>query len=159
MTRVNLDGEVEVLRGGLDSVVIRKYIAGIAGGRTLDTGDYPLPTIRAGHVIIRSKETGDYKPMPVVTTNGKADGYKYDKLPADCEYAGVLVSSVPTKDARAAIMYAGEVNDKATPFSIDAVYADSKSVEEVQTSGSFCKTASIREDLKAALPMLAFMHD
>lgn len=32
----NLSSEMEVLNAGMDSVVIRHYVAGIIGGRTLD---------------------------------------------------------------------------------------------------------------------------
>jgi hypothetical protein len=39
----------------MDAIVIRKYIAGIAGGRTLDVSNYPLDIISAGHVVIREQ--------------------------------------------------------------------------------------------------------
>lgn len=129
----NLASELQVITSGLDSVVIRRYGAGIIGGRTLDVSDYPYDVIKAGHVIIASDDETLFKPMPL-----KASGYdQYDTLPGSHHYAGVLVRSV-TKDAPlAAIMYDGEVNDKASPYSVD----------------------SIKAAMKTALPGLVFMHD
>ena len=37
----NLASELQVITSGLDSVVIRRYGAGIIGGRTLDVSGYP----------------------------------------------------------------------------------------------------------------------
>lgn len=127
----NLANELQTIESGMDSVVIRKYGAGIIGGRTLDVSSVATDVIKAGHVIIRSStDDADYKPMPV-----KEDAY--DTLPTGYEYAGVLVRSITKKEPLAAIMYAGEVNDKASPYSID----------------------SIKAAMKTALPGLVFMHD
>lgn len=115
---------------GNDSIVIRNYLGGIAGGRTLDMEGFADDVVKAGHVIIRDIDKDEYKPMPVT-------GGSYGSLPSGCEYVGVLVSSV-TKDAPfAGIMYAGEVNDVASPYPI----------------------TSIKSALKTALPQLAFLHD
>lgn len=130
----NLANELQVITSGLDSVVIRRYGAGIIGGRTLDVSEYPYDVIKAGHVIIASDNDETlFKPMPL-----KGDKYdQYDDLTASHHYVGVLVRSV-TKDAPlAAIMYAGEVNDKASPYPVDG----------------------IKEAMKTALPGLVFMHD
>lgn len=129
----NLASELQVITSGLDSVVIRRYGAGIIGGRTLDVSDYPYDVIKAGHVIIASDDETLFKPMPL-------QGPDYDKYNTSLgsnHYVGVLVRSV-TKDAPlAAIMYDGEVNDKASPYSVD----------------------SIKAEMKTALPGLVFMHD
>ena len=108
----NLASELQVITSGLDSVVIRRYGAGIIGGRTLDVSGYPYDVIKAGHVIIASDDDETlFKPMPLK----ESDYDKYDTLPGSHHYVGVLVRSV-TKDAPlAAIMYDGEVNDKASP--------------------------------------------
>lgn len=82
----NLSSEMEVLNAGMDSVVIRHYVAGIIGGRTLDVSNYNLPVIKAGHVVIRDTSTDTYKPMPV-----KSSGDGYDSLPGSHEYVGVVV--------------------------------------------------------------------
>lgn len=130
----NLASELQVITSGLDSVVIRRYGAGIIGGRTLDVSGYPHDVIKAGHVIIASKTDETlFKPMPI-----KGSAYDKDAISQDSHhYVGVLVRSV-TKDAPlAAIMYDGEVNDKAIPYSVD----------------------SIKAEMKADLPGLVFMHD
>ena len=115
---------------GLDSVVIRHYVAGIVGGRTLDVSGFPDKVIKAGHVIIRDTVNDIYKPMPV------QDG-AYGSLPGDHEYVGVLRSTVTADCPTAAIMYSGEVNDVASPYPVDNI-----------------KTA-----LLAAVPTLVFKHD
>lgn len=127
----NLANELQTIESGMDSVVIRKYGSGIIGGRTLDVTNVATDVIKAGHVIIRSTaDDTDYKPMPV-----KDDAY--DTLTSGYEYAGVLVRSITKKEPLAAIMYAGEVNDKASPYPVD----------------------SIKAAMKTALPGLVFMHD
>lgn len=132
----NLANALKVLRSGMDSVVIRHYVAGIIGGRTLDVSGYNLPVIKAGHIVIRDTETDTYKPMPL---NEKGDGYGI--FPTKHEYVGVVVCTKPTSEPFVGIMYSGEVNDKAMPYSIDA--ADN----------------GIRAELKKALPTLFFLHD
>lgn len=129
----NLASESQVITSGLDSVVIRRYGAGIIGGRTLDVSGYPYDVIKAGHVIIALDDETLFKPMPL-----KGSDYdEYGTLPEGHHYVGVLVRSV-TKDAPlAAIMYDGEVNDKASPYSVD----------------------SIKAGMKTGLPGLVFMHD
>lgn len=128
----NLASELQTMGTGMDPIVIRKYIAGINGGRTLDVSNYPLDIIKAGHIIIRDTANDVYKPMPLATGNEA-----YNTLPASHEYIGVLVRSISKEVPLAAIMYGGEVNDVASPFPID----------------------SIKDALKTALPTLAFLHD
>lgn len=128
----NLANEMETINAGMDSVVIRHFVAGIAGGRTLDVSNYKLPVIKAGHVVIRDPATDTYKPMPV-----NSDGTAYESLPGSHEYVGVVVCSKPTSEPLVGIMYSGEVNDMASPFPVD----------------------SIKDAMKTALPTLVFMHD
>lgn len=131
--KANLAGEVQTFGTGMDPVVIRKYIAGIIGGRTLDVSDYPLDIIKAGHIVIQSTtDETVFKPMPLAEGNTA-----YSTLPSNFQYVGVVMCSKPKSDPRVGIMYNGEVNDVASPFSID----------------------SIKSALKAALPTLTFMHD
>jgi hypothetical protein len=98
---------------GDDSIVIRKYIAGIAGGRTLDLTGYTLDTVKSGHVIIKNKD-GNYAPMPV-------DGDKYAALPDSAAYVGVLYRSISAKDPQASILTNGVVNEKVLPYAIDDI--------------------------------------
>lgn len=129
----NLAGNQIMMGSGMDSIVIRKYGAGIIGGRTLDVSDYPLDVIKAGHVVIQSTtDETEFKPMPLASGNEA-----YSSLPDGYQYVGVVVCSKHKSDPRVGIMYDGEVNDKASPFPID----------------------SIKAALKTALPGLVFMHD
>ena len=133
--QVNLNSEVHKIDSANDSIVIRKYGAGIIGGRSLDMTDFPsgLKVIKAGHVVIRStKDETDYQPMPVTS-----DGNGYAALPENHEYVGVVVATKPVDYPLVGIMYAGEVNDMASPYPVD----------------------SIKAALKTALPGLVFMHD
>ena len=58
--------------GGYDSIVIKKHITDIEGGRTLDMTGYPEDVLYAAHVIISLTANDEkvYKPMPVVKTSG-----------------------------------------------------------------------------------------
>lgn len=123
--------EREIL-SGMDSIVIRNYIAGIIGGCTLDMSSFKQGVIKAGHIVIRDTNSGTYKPMPV-NSNGKA----YESLPGSHEYVGVVVCSKPADEPFVGVMYAGEVNDVASPYPIDG----------------------IKDELKNQLPMLVFKHD
>lgn len=99
---------------GNDNIVIRKFISGIEGGRTLDCTGFAEKNILAGHVII--KKNGVYAPMPV-------NGDTYAALPDGAEYVGVLRSSVSTKCAAAAIMIDGIVNPTIVPYKMDGILA------------------------------------
>lgn len=115
---------------GMESVVIRQYVAGIKNGKTLDVTDYDAPVIKAGHLVIRDTINDVYKPMPV-------EDNAYKSLPSNHEYVGVVMSNTLTKRPVVGIMYAGEVNDEASPYPVDSLIAA----------------------IKTALPMLVFKHD
>lgn len=128
-----LNNDPEVISDGMDSVVIRQHIASIKGGRTLDMTNYAGgEVIKAGHVVIYDTVNKEYKPMPL-----NEAGTGYGSLPANHEYAGVVIATQPAKRPLVGIMYAGEVNDIACPYSVD----------------------SIKSAMKTALPNLVFMHD
>lgn len=92
-----------------DSVVIVSYLEGIAGGRTLDVTGFADEEISAGHVIIKETSTGNYKPLPTTGT-----------IPASHTYAGILVASLKTDKAIAAIMVRGTVNEAYVKYPIPA---------------------------------------
>lgn len=134
---IDLTKDNEQLLTGNDSIVIRKYIDGIEGGRALDLTDYlkvsgASSVLQAGHVIIT--KDGEYKPLPLAT--GAA---AYDALPDGWSYAGILAASINAQRDGAAILTRGKVNasDAAQPFSY----------------------ASILTALKAALPLVEFVED
>lgn len=132
--KANLVNESATIVTGIDSVVIRQYIGGLHGGRTLDMTDFKGDVINAGHLIIRvadGKGGYTYKPMPV-------EGKAYKALPASHEYVGVVVCSKPTNEPLVGIMDDGRVNDKAMPYPL---------------------TEAMRTAIKTALPKLMFEHD
>lgn len=128
----NLNTEREVIGNGNDSIVIRKYGAGVKGGATLNMEGFPHNVIRAGHVVIHDDVNNEYKPMPL-----NAAGTAYAALPANHRYAGVCVQSALKKTPMVGIMYAGEVNDVVSPYPVDGIMAA----------------------MKEELPTLVFMHD
>ena len=133
--KVNLANDPEVILSGNDSVVIRQYNGGITGGRSLDMTGFPDSSVKAGHVAIKvldeDGENYTFKPMPV------KDG-KYDALPSNHKYAGVVTASKPASEPLVGIMDDGRVNDLAMPYPL---------TEEMRTA------------IKAELPNLIFEHD
>lgn len=123
-------GTIESFGFGADPIVIRKYIAGVQGGKVLDVSDFSEGYIRAGHVIIRDTTNDIYKPMPV------SDG-AYGSLPGSHEYVGVAVATKSVKEPFVSIMHTGVVNDVASPYPLD----------------------TIKSALKTAVPTLVFEHD
>lgn len=104
---------------GNDSVVIRKYVSGIPGGRTLDCTDFSADNVLAGHVIIK-KTDGTYAPMPVAAAEGSAKA-SYAALPAGATYVGVLYRSISKENPAAAIMYDGVVNSELVPYDMTSI--------------------------------------
>ena len=100
--KADLVNEQETILTGMDSIVIRNYLGGIM--------------IKAGHIVIRDTENDTYKPMPV-----NSAGTAYESLPSNHEYVGVVVCSKPADKPFVGIMYAGEVNDVASPYPIDSI--------------------------------------
>ena len=132
MAVTDLKGDRMEIITGNDNVVIVDNFQSKRGGCSLDVTGYPKDVINAGHVIIRDTVTGDYKPMPL---NGA--GTDYDVLPANHEYAGILIASIFKKRAFAGIMVRGTVNYEAAPFSMTTIMAA----------------------VKAALPLIYFRKD
>lgn len=110
---LNLVNAKESVIFGNDSVVIKKHITDLSGGRVLDTTGYTEKNILAGHVVITDGK-GTYKPMPVV------DG-AYSTLPLGYSYAGVVYRSVPAARPAVSVLTAGVVNPKAAPYAFDSI--------------------------------------
>lgn len=109
----DITNQKEKIVFGNDSAVIRKYISGIPGGRTLDCSEFEPDNILAGHVIIKTSE-GKYAPMPV-------SGEKYAELPGGASYAGVLYRSIKKDKPAASIMYDGIVNPELVPYKMTEI--------------------------------------
>ena len=99
----------------LDSITIRKHIAGVIGGATLDTSNFSPAVIKSGHVVIKETSTGVYKPMPI---NAAEDAYEV--LPAGHTIEGVVITSTLKSKPMVGIMYNGEVNETTSPFPVTA---------------------------------------
>lgn len=133
MASINLTNEKQSLIVEKDNIAIVDVLQTIRGGKALYVTGFTPAIIKAGHVIIRAT-TGskDYKPMPL-----NAGATAYAALPADHEYAGILIASIPTNKAAAGIMLRGTVNPAACPFPLTAILAD----------------------VKTALPLILFRED
>ena len=119
--KATFDYKKDVVISGADSIVIRKYIAGIPGGRTLDCSDFPDDNILAGHVAIK-KADGTYAPMPVTAAVSDQPA-KYGSLPSGASYVGVIYRSVSKDNPSAAIMYSGVVNPTLLPYPMTDILA------------------------------------
>jgi hypothetical protein len=119
----------EVFGFGLDTVVIRKFIDGIKGGKALNVEDFAEDYIKAGHVVIRKED--DYKPLPV-------EGEKFAALPEGYEYVGFVTATKKATEPFVAIVTIGEVNDEALPYTL---------------------SAEQKAAIKAAVPTIVFNHD
>lgn len=106
----------EIFDSWKESVIIRKYLNGITGGVVLDMTGFDAPFIKCGHVIIRSTKDGEYKPMPVT-------GNAYSTLPENHEYVGICITTAPKDTPHVGVLTAGEVNDKAVPYPVEAIKA------------------------------------
>lgn len=124
-------GTYEAFGFANDPIVIRRYLAGIKGGKVLDTTNYTEEYVKAGHIVIRHKESDTYRPLPV------ASG-QYAALPEGCEYVGVVVATKLAREPFVSIMHTGVMNDVACPYPMN---------EELKAA------------LKAAVPTLVFEHD
>lgn len=127
----DLTNEERVILDGNDSIVIRRLISSVIGGRTLDMTGFPDKFVKAGHPVIHEASTDTWKPFPV------ADG-KFAAMPENHVYKGVVIATKPSDKPFVGIMYAGEVNDMAMPYEL---------------------TDEMRASLKEALPQLVFNHD
>lgn len=129
---VTLETKKTTVDTSLDCVVVPTNLGGIRGGRSLDLTGYPSTEtcIKAGHVIIRDTVNNVYKPMPI------NDG-AYASLPANHEYVGILVNTIPVSAPLAGIMNIGQVNEAAAPFAF----------------------TSIKSAFKAAVPSVVFVKD
>lgn len=94
---------------GNDTIVVPRVFETVIGGRTLDTTDYTLEVIPAGHVVIKEDATGNHKPMPV-------NGVAYASMPANHTVVGVVISTVDTKKPFVGICVRGTVNEAASLY-------------------------------------------
>lgn len=103
------NGKHQILFGE-DSIVIKKYISGIEGGRTLDMEGYKAANVLAGSVIIK-KSNGNYAPMPLAES-----GETYAALPEGATYVGICYRTISATNAQCSIMFDGVVNEALLPY-------------------------------------------
>lgn len=113
MATTNLANDPIFVDTTLDSITIRKYIAGLIGGASLDVTGFKQTVIKSGHVVIKETATGAYKPMPA-----KEDEKGYASLPAGHTIEGVVVATKLTSEAMVGVMYSGEVNEATSPYPV-----------------------------------------
>ena len=118
----DLTPKKETIVFGHDSVVVPKYISGIAGGRTLDMDKYPLDTVQAGQVIVFNKTSNSYKPLKLKTEDEGAS-YNYDTKDEQDVYVGILYRTVAKDNPAASIMTHGQINVAALPYELPADFA------------------------------------
>ena len=113
MAVTNLANDPVMVDTTLDSITIRKDIAGIIGGASLDVTGFAPTVIKSGHVVIKETATGVFKPMPV-----NAAGNAYEALPAGHTIEGVVRASTSTSKPMVGILYHGEVNEATSPYPV-----------------------------------------
>ena len=113
MAQANLNGTPLEISTDNDSIVIKKVLIDIPGGKTLDVTGFTPDVINAGHIIIEQTATKELKPLLV-------SAGVYGTLPAEHTYKGVLIATVLTKKPLASIMLSGDVNEVASPFAVPA---------------------------------------
>jgi len=110
--QTNLNGTPLEISTDNDSIVIKKVLIDIPGGKTLDvTGFTPTDVIKAGHIIIEETATGECKPLDV-------SAGAYVALPSQHTYKGVLIATVLKAKPMASIMLSGDVNEAASPYPV-----------------------------------------
>ncbi len=108
-TTIDLHNDATVVDTSRDTVIIRKNLESVVGGRALDVTGFAPKVINAGHVIIVDTATKKiFKPMPVNT-----DATAYAALPDGYEYAHVQINTVLTAKPAAGLLVRGTVNHKA----------------------------------------------
>lgn len=112
--QANLNSAGKEISTSNDSIVIKEVLIDIPGGKTLDVSGYtPTDVINAGHIIIEETATKELKPLNV--TSGA-----YVTLPAGHTYKGVLIATILKAKPFASVMLAGDVNEVASPFAVQA---------------------------------------
>lgn len=103
-----------------DSIIIKKVVHDIPGGKTLDVTGVTDLVLKAGNVIIEQTSNKALKPLKIV------DG-EYESLPGAHTYKGILVATILTKKPFASVMISGDMNEQAAiEYGLPAVPAGAK---------------------------------
>jgi len=130
MPTANLNRESTLVSTGKDCIVVINAVTGLPGGCTLDVSGLPsdIKVLEAGHIIVKTTATGVYKPLGLTGTP-----LAYDSKDGGDEWVGVLKTSIPVSDPRAAIVTSGQINAAASPY-------------------------PVTETIKAGLPLIQFLY-
>lgn len=115
MAQASLNSSPVQIDTSNDSIVIRKILLDIPGGKTLDVSGY-TPTdgvLRAGHILIEQTSNKEVKPLDV-------SAGAYVALPTGHTYKGVLIATILKAKPQAAVMLGGDVNEVASPYPVPA---------------------------------------
>lgn len=104
MNEVNYTKEGVNVKTEKDGIIVRKHIAGLAGGRALDMTGYSAKVVPCGLPII-TDGNGNYKPL--VPTDDAANGGFV--VPAGYKYAGICGATVLAGKA-VSVVVAGIIN-------------------------------------------------
>lgn len=106
-----------------NSVLIKKFIKGIEGGRTLDVTNFTDDVIPAGTIIASVTAGGakTYFPLPVETVRETKE-VAYRALIEGEAYEGLLQNSILKTKPAAAIMTWGIVNEAVLPYAIPSAF-------------------------------------
>ncbi len=113
MAQASLNSSPVQIDTSNDSIVIRKILLDIPGGKTLDVSGY-TPTdgvLRAGHILIEQTSNKEVKPLDV-------SAGAYVALPTGHTYKGVLIATILKAKPQAAVMLGGDVNEVASPYPV-----------------------------------------
>ncbi len=144
MAEVNLKGQSVTIDSGNDCIVITECLAELQGGRSVTvpasvTGN----TIKAGHIVVKDDESGDYELLAL-----NSDGDAYDQ---DSETTGSGNDAVTTYSLPAGKTAVGVVKASANK---------EKPLVAIMTQGQVCEAAlpiAVTEIIKAALPRIEFV--
>lgn len=166
MAKAKFNKEGVAVVSGRDGIIIRKHIAGLEGGRVLDTAAakdgsnnvlipaYTLEVVPCGIPVVSKTANGvkNYLALPpkdVTTTEGQTTTttYKFN-LPDGYAYEGIAAATVKA-GMPCPVMVAGVVNETVLLAQLAELFPS-----EMETPTALSLSA-----LKSACPNLIFMSD
>lgn len=106
MPTANLSNTPVQVDTTFDSIIIKRLLIDIPGGKTLDVTGITDEVLKAGRVIIEETATGVLKPLAI-------SAGAYAALPSLHTYKGILIATILLKRPFASVLLAGDVNKQA----------------------------------------------
>ena len=147
--KFNNDGNTVV--AGKDGIIVRKYIAGLEGGRALDLDGYALEVIPCGTPIASKTASGvtTYKPVPPKDVTASSTTTYGFNLPSGFAYVGIASATVKA-GLPVPVVMSGVINETAMLDNMKEMFPSSM---ETPTA------LAVPSALKTACPNLIFMSD